>query len=90
MTADNYQEYSGIAKYGEGYSYLPYWIKHDEDHNDAEYGVMEYGIVRNNLYELYVESITDFGEMIVSVKAWDKWDTEDVLVTKPSTNTGGE
>ena len=89
LTKDNYQKY-GIAKYGEGYSYLPYWIKHDEDHNDAEYGVMEYGIVRNNLYELYVESITDFGEMIVSVKAWDKWDTEDVLVTEPSTNTGGE
>lgn len=69
-----------IVKYEEGYSYLPYWIKHDEDNDDTAYGTMEYGIVRNNLYELHVTSITDFGEMIVTVKAWDVWDTEDVLV----------
>ena len=84
----NYLTY-GIVKYEDGESYLPYWIKHDEDNDDTAYGTMEYGIVRNNLYELHVTSITDFGEMIVTVKAWDVWDTEDVLLT-PQTNTGGE
>ena len=88
LTEANYSTY-GIVKYEDGESYLPYWIKHDEDNDDTAYGTMEYGIVRNNLYELHVTSITDFGEMIVTVKAWNVWDREDVLLT-PQTNTGGE
>lgn len=40
--------------------YYNYWIKH-LDNNSPEMGVMEFGIVRNNVYKLSVSKISDIG-----------------------------
>ena len=45
----------------ENYScYYNYWIKH-LDNNSPEMGVMEFGIVRNNIYRLSVNKIAGLG-----------------------------
>ncbi|MBV4242362.1 Mfa1 family fimbria major subunit [Parabacteroides johnsonii] len=41
--------------------YYPYWIKHSDNENPREMGIMEFGIVRNNIYKLKVTSINNFG-----------------------------
>jgi hypothetical protein len=57
-----------LAKYSikrfqksENYScYYNYWIKH-EDNNSTEMGVMEFGIVRNNIYRLSISKVAGLG-----------------------------
>lgn len=57
-----------LAKYSikcfpkeENYScYYNYWIKH-EDNNSPEMGVMEFGIVRNNIYRLSISTVAGLG-----------------------------
>ena len=45
----------------ENYScYYNYWIKH-EDNNSPEMGVMEFGIVRNNIYRLSISKVAGLG-----------------------------
>ncbi|WP_333699831.1 Mfa1 family fimbria major subunit [Bacteroides congonensis] len=45
----------------ENYScYYTYWIKH-EDNNSTEMGVMEFGIVRNNIYRLSISKVAGLG-----------------------------
>lgn len=45
----------------ENYScYYNYWIKH-EDNNSTEMGVMEFGIVRNNIYRLSISKVAGLG-----------------------------
>lgn len=41
--------------------YYPYWIRHANNDNEAEMGIMEFGIVRNNIYDLTVSKISGFG-----------------------------
>ena len=41
--------------------YYPYWIKHSDNENPREMGIMEFGIVRNNIYKLAVNKINNFG-----------------------------
>lgn len=58
-----------LAKYkikkfvkSENYScYYNYWIKHHDDKNDTENGVMEFSIVRNNIYRISVTNIMGLG-----------------------------
>lgn len=61
---------SGLATYKDGICYYTYWIKHANDQNednnlvgskDKTGGVMEYAIVRNNVYKLNVTSIAGPG-----------------------------
>lgn len=40
--------------------YYNYWIKH-EDNNSTEMGVMEFGIVRNNIYRLSISKVAGLG-----------------------------
>lgn len=47
--------------------YYNYWIKH-LDNNSPEMGVMEFGIVRNNIYRLSVTKISDIGTGEPSIK----------------------
>ena len=76
----------GLATYYQGICYYTYWIKHANDQitdNDMPFaggGVMEYGIVRNNIYKLNVTGITQLGDPIpgdrtlqinVSVRNWE-------------------
>ena len=60
-------EISGLSTYKKGICYYTYWIKHanDLDPNndlvsgkDNTGGVMEYAIVRNNVYKLNVTSVS--------------------------------
>ena len=38
--------------------YKTYWIRHADDDNPNDTGIMEYGIVRNNIYQVDVKSIS--------------------------------
>ena len=89
LTEDNYKDY-GIVKYDQGRCYYTWWIKHSNDAQN-EPGVMEYAIVRNNIYQLKVNSIAGLGdnvpgdeslEIIVAVKKWTMLETEEVTLTK--------
>lgn len=61
-------EANELAKYSikyfiksENYScYYNYWIKH-EDNKSADMGVMEFGIVRNNIYRLLISKVAGLG-----------------------------
>jgi hypothetical protein len=51
-----------FVKVGGDYTcYYNYWIKHLDNNNNYVMGVMEFGIVRNNLYKIKVTDITDLG-----------------------------
>lgn len=75
----NCHEY-GVDVYKDGYCYYTWWIKHNNDDNEAAFGPMEYAIVRNNIYQLKVTSIAGLGEsepgksgnivVIVAVQNW--------------------
>lgn len=65
-----FHDISGLATYKDGICYYTYWIKHANDQNednnlvgskDKAGGVMEYAIVRNNVYKLNVTSIAGPG-----------------------------
>lgn len=55
-----------IHYYQDGTCYYKYWIRHaNNGHNppnDPNMGIMEYGIVRNNLYKLDVTAIKKLGD----------------------------
>lgn len=96
-----------IRTFKEGICYYTYWIKHanDQDKNndlvgvkDKTGGVMEYAIVRNNLYKLDVTSITGPGGDIpgdrnvnvnVLVEDWILMDNEEIDLN-PAGNTEEE
>lgn len=85
-----------VSTYKDGICYYTYWIKHANDgkpENDLENGdgagVMEYAIVRNNVYKLGVKQIGSIGgdipgdESLVinfSVRDWTLLNTEDVII----------
>lgn len=56
----NIAYYAG-GKFG-GKSYYKYWIKHDPLADNSTMGVMEFAIVRNNVYQLQVSGIKDLGD----------------------------
>ena len=80
-----------IRTYKNGIAYYTYWIKHSNDDNNANDGagggIMEYGIVRNNIYQLNVTGISGLGddvpgdrtlEINVTVRNWEQMDPENV------------
>lgn len=44
-----------ITKYEDGKCYYPVFLRHDHFYEDPDINLMEYGIVRNNIYRLKVE-----------------------------------
>lgn len=52
----------GISRYDGGKNYWTYWIRHSNNGNNTVMGVMEFGIVRNNVYQLEVAKISGMGE----------------------------
>lgn len=52
-----------IKYYKEGVAYYPYWIRHSNN-GTAESGIMEFGIVRNNIYKLKVNSFSGIGKAV--------------------------
>ncbi len=46
---------------GKYYVYYYYWNQHNNNASDGTMGIMEYAVVRNNVYKLSVTDITGFG-----------------------------
>ena len=63
ITADILADY-GARTYEKATCYYTWWIRHANDDKEETNGVMEYAIVRNNIYELNVESIYSLGGYI--------------------------
>ncbi|MDD6253411.1 MAG: Mfa1 family fimbria major subunit [Bacteroidales bacterium] len=49
------------AKDGKYYVYYYYWNRHNDNLDPYTMGIMEFAVVRNNVYKLCVESIKKFG-----------------------------
>lgn len=90
LTEENCDEY-GVDVYKNGYCYYTWWIKHNNDDNEAAFGPMEYAIVRNNIYQLKVTSVAGLGEsepgksgnivVIVAVQNWTMLTPEELPLT---------
>lgn len=52
-----------IKCYKNGLAYYPYWIRHSNN-GTAEGGIMEFSIVRNNIYKLKVSSFSGPGKQV--------------------------
>lgn len=50
-----------LRTYYKGQCYYIWWLRHSNDGHDTTNGVMEYAVVRNNIYKVYVESIYSLG-----------------------------
>lgn len=51
----------GVRTYEDAQCYYTWWVRHGNDGNDDANGLMEYAIVRNNVYKLNVESVYSIG-----------------------------
>ena len=98
-TADGKLPDLRVRTYKDGIAYYTYWIKHSNDgdntNDGAGGGIMEYGIVRNNIYQLNVTGISRLGddvpgdrtlEINVTVRNWEKMDEETVDMVETETN----
>jgi hypothetical protein len=47
---------------GNYHCYYKYWIRHLDNNKPTVMGVMEFGIVRNNLYRMLVTNVSDLGD----------------------------
>lgn len=56
-----------VKKYTDGVCYYPYWILHAGDGKGTTTKAMEYGIVRNNIYDMTVTKISGLGLSEVDV-----------------------
>lgn len=51
----------GTRTYEDATCYYTWWVRHSNDNNDDAKGIMEYAIVRNNIYKLTVKSVYSLG-----------------------------
>lgn len=74
-----------LRTYYRGQCYYIWWLRHSNDGDDEKNGVMEYAIVRNNIYKVRVNSIYSLGGDIpdneqldarVYVNKWSMLDPE--------------
>ena len=85
----NWGDVDGCEVYDQGRCYYVYWIRHADDNNTADISPMEYAIVRNNIYQLKINSISGLGtpepdsnvkevefDIHVRVKSWTKVEVE--------------
>lgn len=49
----------GVTKYEKGVCYYPYWIRHVPSSDVM--GIMEFGVVRNNVYKMTINSVKGIG-----------------------------
>lgn len=63
LAATNQAEhvYANVKEYKDGVTYYPYWIRHANNGKPTEMGIMEFGIVRNNIYDMVVTDISGLG-----------------------------
>ena len=50
-----------LRTYYKGQCYYIWWLRHSNDGDDEKNDVMEYAVVRNNIYKVYVNSIYSLG-----------------------------
>lgn len=55
---------TGVRTYEDATCYYTWWVRHSNDGQDDTNGIMEYAIVRNNIYKLKVNSIYSLGSDI--------------------------
>ncbi len=74
-----------LRTYYNGQCYYVWWLRHSNDGDDEKNGVMEYAVVRNNIYKVNVKSIYSLGGDIpdnqqldaqVYVNKWSMLDRE--------------
>ena len=51
----------GVRTYEDATCYYTWWVRHSNDNDDTKKGIMEYAIVRNNIYKLTVNSVYSLG-----------------------------
>ena len=71
-----------VKSYVKGVCYYPYWIKHANngvDQGTGSVGVMEFGIVRNNIYDMEVSGIGGLGYSAVDPTDPDNPDEDSSL-----------
>lgn len=51
----------GTRTYEDATCYYTWWGRHSNDNDDTKKGIMEYAIVRNNIYKLTVKSVYSLG-----------------------------
>lgn len=52
---------TSVEEYTLGVCYYPYWIQHATLADLSKIGIMEFGIVRNNIYDLTVTGVNTYG-----------------------------
>lgn len=57
--AAGFTGYSAVD--GKYYTYYYYWNRHNDNRDPYNMGIMEFAVVRNNVYKLCVDSISKFG-----------------------------
>ena len=67
----------GVSYYKAGKSYHKFWIRHDDNNDDKRMGVMEFCIVRNNVYQLEVSGVRDLGDPLPFTPGKDDPDNPD-------------
>ncbi|MBP3519375.1 MAG: Mfa1 fimbrilin C-terminal domain-containing protein [Parabacteroides sp.] len=73
----NLAEIYGIYFFSNGESYHKFWIRHDDNNDNYKMGVMEFAIVRNNVYQLNVTGVRGLGDPLPYTPGKDKPDTPD-------------
>ena len=64
-----YEKSSGrIRTYYNGQCYYIWWLRHSNNNDNETNGVMEYAVVRNNIYKLDVKKVTSLGGDIPNVE----------------------
>lgn len=65
LASAGFTSYPAVEKDGDGanhyYAYYYYWNRHNDNLNNQDMGKMEFAVVRNNVYKLYVDSISKYG-----------------------------
>ena len=52
---------ANVRFFEKGETYYTYWIRHIDNHNINKMGIMEFGIVRNSIYDMTVTGISGLG-----------------------------
>lgn len=73
----NLADWYGIYFFRNGQSYHKFWIRHDDNNDDNKMGVMEFAIVRNNVYQLNVTGVKGLGDPLPFTPGKDDPDTPD-------------
>ena len=80
----NLYQFYNVSLYKGGKSYYKFWIRHNDNGNDGMMGVMEFCIVRNNVYQLYVTGVRGLGDPLPYTPGKDTPDkpdeTDDVTI----------